>query len=299
MPSWCIGSIAPSGKPPLPQIARTPYCAPSGSVKRTIRALVVVPMQTFSYLPSATLRTFGAVCSRKAPFRSIGGSTPSSKIRICVRSRMPMMWPSTSTSSPARSTRIAASDAGKVMRFASELAVIFDLSVGTDVRGGAARGPALVVDGDRVERHVRVRVLDVALQDGHVAAEPHRPDPRLVQQVEQLLLELGHVRVLVARADRPGDRLLREVHRVVGRASDPDSDDPGRAGLAARADDRLQHELLDPLHSIGGDAHLQEAHVLAAGALRDALDVEPVPVRDEVPVHDRKPVAGVRAGVLA
>src|SRR3954453_22014637 len=49
-------------------------------------------MQTFSYLPSATLRTFGAVCSRKAPRSSIGGSTPWSKIRVCVRSRMPMMW---------------------------------------------------------------------------------------------------------------------------------------------------------------------------------------------------------------
>ena len=43
-----MGSIASSGKPPLPQIARTPYCSPSGSVKRTIRARVVVPMQIFS-----------------------------------------------------------------------------------------------------------------------------------------------------------------------------------------------------------------------------------------------------------
>ena len=72
MPSSCIGSIASSGKPPLPQIARTPYWRPSGSVKRTMRALVVVPMQIFSYLPlpsasSETLRTFGAVWSRNAP----------------------------------------------------------------------------------------------------------------------------------------------------------------------------------------------------------------------------------------
>jgi hypothetical protein len=48
MPCVRIGAIASSGKPPLPQIARTPYCAPSGSVKRTMRADVVVPMQTFS-----------------------------------------------------------------------------------------------------------------------------------------------------------------------------------------------------------------------------------------------------------
>src|SRR6185312_10380378 len=52
---------------PLPQIARTPYCSPSGSVKRTIRALVVVPMQTGSYLPLSSLRTPGAVCRRNAP----------------------------------------------------------------------------------------------------------------------------------------------------------------------------------------------------------------------------------------
>src|SRR5690242_15565284 len=83
--------------------------------ERTIRALVVVPMQIFSYRPSPTLRTFGAVWSRNAPRRSIGGSTPWSKMRICVRSRMPMMWPWTTTSSPARSLRISASSwIGKV-----------------------------------------------------------------------------------------------------------------------------------------------------------------------------------------
>ena len=74
---------------------------------------------------------------------------------------------------------------------------------------------------------------------------------------------------------------------------------PGRARLAACADDRLEHELLDPLHAVGGDAHLQEAHVLRARALGHALDVEAVPVRDELPVDDRQPVAGVGPGVLA
>src|SRR5437879_2328902 len=188
-----MGSIASSGRPPLPQIARTPYCSPSPSVKRTMRAEVVVPMQTFSYLPGPSLRTPGAVCNRNAPCRSIGGSIPSSKIRICVRSRMPMMWPSTSTSSPACSSRIASSVVGKVIRFVSELTVVLHLSLGTHVRRRAARGPALVVDGDGVQRHVRVRVLDVALEHRDVAAEPHRPDPGLVQQLEQLLLELGDV----------------------------------------------------------------------------------------------------------
>src|SRR5690349_24763974 len=236
-------------------MARTPNCAPSGSVKRTMRALVVVPMQTFSYLPSAIFRTPGAVWRRNAPRRSIGGSTPWSKMRICVRSRMPMMCPWTTTSSPARSLRISASSVmGNVTSCVamSGLPVELDGAVGGHVRGRAPRGPALVVDRHRVQGHVRVRVLDVALQDGHVAAQAHRADARFVQQLEELLLELSHDRVGVARAHRAGDRLLRQVHGVVGGAPDADADDAGRARLAAGPDDRLEHELLDPLPTVGG-----------------------------------------------
>src|SRR5919201_405991 len=250
MPWRCIGSIASSGSPPLPQIARTPYFAPRPSVKRTIRADVVVPMQTFSYRPGPSLRTPGAVCRRNAPVRSIGGSTPWSKMRICVRSRMPMTWPSTSTSSPACSFRISSSVVGKVRPL--ELTVVLDLSVRTDVHSRAARRPALVVDRDRVEGHMRVGVLDVALEHRDVATEAHRPDPRLVQQLEQLLLQLRHVRIRIARADGARDRLLREVHRVVGAAADPDAHDPRRARLAAGAHDRLMHQMLGALHSLCG-----------------------------------------------
>ncbi len=214
-----------------------------------------------------------------------------------------MMWPWTVTSSPARSLRISC---GSVIgNVTSWFAIVYASrsksvgAVGGDVRARAARGPALVVHRDRVQRHVRVRVLDVAVEHRDVAAEPHRADAGLVQQAEELVLELRDDRIGVARADRTRDRLLREVHRVVGAAADADADDSGRARLAAGADDRLEHELLDPLHAVGGDAHLEEAHVLRAGALRHALHVEPVPVGDELPVHDRKPVADVRAGVLA
>src|SRR5206468_2316720 len=130
--------------------------------------------------------------SRNAPRRSIGGSTPWSKIRIWVRSRMPMMWPWTVTSSPARSFRISCSSViGNVtVWFAMPLGlpVVVDRAVGGDVRARAAGGPALVVDRDGVERHVRVRVLDVALQDGDVPAEAHRADAGLVQEPEKLVL---------------------------------------------------------------------------------------------------------------
>src|SRR3954451_12520230 len=90
-----------------------------------------------------------------------------------------------------------------------ELPVVVDVAGGGDVRRSAPRGPALVVDRDGVQRHVRVRMLDVALQDGDVSAEPHRPDARLVEEPEQFVLELGDERVAVARPDRPHDRLLR------------------------------------------------------------------------------------------
>src|SRR5919106_1632407 len=209
-----MGSIASSGRPPLPQIARTPCSRPSGSVKRTMRALVVVPIDRGSYRPSPSLRTFGAVWRRNAPRRSIGGSWPWSKIRIWVRSRIPMMWPWTTTSSPARSFRTSCSSVmGKVTSCVgtSGLPVVVDGSVGGDVGCRSARGPALVVDGDGVQRHVRVRVLDVDEEDGGVAAEPHRPDPGLVEQVGQLDLELRHLGVGVAAADRSRDRLLRQV----------------------------------------------------------------------------------------
>src|SRR5712691_8142537 len=187
-----------------------------------MRAEVVVPMQIFSYLPGPSLRTPGAVCSRNAPLRSIGGAMPWSKMRICVRSRMPMMWPSTVTSSPARRSRIASSVVGKVRRL--ELTIELHFPIGGDVRARAARRPALVVDRDGIQRHVRVRVLDMAGEHRHVAAEPHRTDARLVEQLVELLLELGHVRIGIACADRPCDRLLGEIHRIVRAAADADAD---------------------------------------------------------------------------
>src|SRR5438105_12788147 len=103
---------------------------------------------------------------------------------------MPMMWPCTTTSSPAwRSRIVCGSVMGKVTSCTaiSGLPVEAGRAVGRDVRARAPRRPALVVDGDRVERHVGVRVLDVAVEDGDVAAEPHRPDSGLVQQPVELV----------------------------------------------------------------------------------------------------------------
>src|SRR5919198_284373 len=70
----------------------------------------------------------------------------------------------------------------------SELPVVLDASVCGDVCRGAAGGPALVVDGHGVQCHVRVGVLDMDGECGHVAAKAHRPDSGLVQELEQLAL---------------------------------------------------------------------------------------------------------------
>src|SRR5919106_7043876 len=131
-------------------------------------------------------------------------------MRMWVRSRMPMMWPSTNTESPACSVRISSSVVGNVTRRSATscLPVEVDVAHGGDVRRRPPRRPALVVDGDRVQGHVRVRVLDMRAQDRHVTAEAHRPDAGLVEKDGELILELRDLRVVVAGPDRPRDRLL-------------------------------------------------------------------------------------------
>ena len=94
----------------------------------------------------------------------------------------------------------------------SEVPVVVDDAVGGDVGARSARGPALVVDGDWVERHVRVGVLDVNVEHGDVAAQAHRPDAGLVQQPGQLLLELRDQRILVLE---PTGRAIASFARCI------------------------------------------------------------------------------------
>src|SRR5205085_9838024 len=125
----------------------------------------------------------------------------------------------TTTSSPARSLRISCSSLiGNVtscVAICSGLPVEVDGAVGGDVRGRATRGPALVVDRDGIQRHVRVGVLDVAVVNGNVAAEPHRADAGLVQEVTQLVLELRDYWIGVTRSYRPGACIFIEVNIIV------------------------------------------------------------------------------------
>src|SRR5947199_69621 len=140
-------------------------------------------------------------------------------MRICVRSRMPMMCPCTTTSSPAWSLRISCGSL------------------------------------------------------------------------------IGNVTSCVATCSRLPVALDLAVGRDVGADPDACASDTGGAGSATGIDHALENELRDPAGAVRGNAHLQEAHVLGAGALRHALDVETGPVRHELPVDGREPIADVRPGV--
>ena len=149
------------------------------------------------------------------------------------------------------------------------------------MRRGAARGPALVVDGDGVEGHVRVGVFDVHWSTVTSPPSPIGPMP-VSLRLEQLVLELSDDGIGVAGADRAGDRLLGEVHRVVGGAAMPTPTMPGGHGLPPAPTIDSSTNCLMPFTPSAG-THLQEAHVLGAGALGHALHVEAVPLGDELP----------------
>ena len=60
---------------------------------------------------------------------------------------------------------------------------------------------------------MRVGVLDVHMEHGHVAAEPHRPDAGLVEQSGQLLLEVGDQRDPAFR--EPTGRAIASLARCI------------------------------------------------------------------------------------
>ena len=74
---------------------------------------------------------------------------------------------------------------------------------------------------------------------------------------------------------------------------------PGGHGLPPAPTIDSSTNCLIPFTPSAGTHIFRKLMFSRARALRHALDVEPVPVRDELPVHDRQAVADVRAGVLA
>ena len=74
---------------------------------------------------------------------------------------------------------------------------------------------------------------------------------------------------------------------------------PGGHGLPPAPTIDSSTNCLIPFTPSAGTHIFRKLMFSLPGALRHALDVEPVPVGDELPVHDRQPVADVRPGVLA
>src|SRR5665647_2632924 len=261
-----------ASRPPLPMMARTPYCSRSPRVKRFMRELVVVPMQTFSYLPGPSLRTLGAVWMSTLPLRSIWGCSPRSNMAIWVASRMPITVPSMRSFWPACSSRRASRSAIGNLSLSSE--AIGDLPLRRDDGAGTACRPALQVHGHRVLGDVRVRVLDVHAEHGGAAAQAHGADAELVGGRIQLVFEGRDDRVVAVRAERAQNGLFGQRRTEVGGAAQADADDGRRARLGAGVDDALEHELLHGADAVGRDEHLEEAHVLRARALGQAVQLE-------------------------
>src|SRR5579864_2313591 len=165
-----------------------------------MRVLVVVPIDTFWYVPSARFFTPGAVCRHTEPLRFGGGAMPSSKMRICVASRMPNTVPFTRTVSSSLSLRTSASLSGGSRRCSAILGP-GHRAVSSDDDCSPLAAPALDVDGHRVLADVRVRPLDVDRHGGGAAAQPLRANARVVDLRQKVLLERCHVGIGVAAAD--------------------------------------------------------------------------------------------------
>src|SRR5438105_1715152 len=139
---------------------------------------------------------------------------------------------------------------------ASALKTIFDARAAE--RGARPpRGMALHVDGDRVHGDVRRRRLDMHGEGGRIAAEALRSDAKHVYRVAEVPLELGALRVLAGRAERPRRRHLGEMHAQIRRAADAHADDGWRAGLAAGLEHSIDHEGLHGVDALGGHRHAQ------------------------------------------
>src|SRR5688572_1927121 len=184
--------------------------------------------------------TAGAVVALSGRYRP---ATYTLKNTMRVRSAMPFncsSCPSTRTRSSSLTPSSSAACSGSASINRSSLETVFD-SRRAKRRARAARRVALHVDRHRVHGDVGGGGFDVHGERGRVPAQTLRTDPQQVDGLSQRRLELGTLRILAARAERPRRRDLGEVHAEIGGAAHADADDGRRAGLAAG----LQHAVDD------------------------------------------------------
>src|SRR5262245_10789869 len=263
--------------------------------------LVVVPTETGSYR-SPTFFTFGAVWRHTAPRRSTGGSFPSSKMRIIVRSLTPKTTPSRLTVSPALSSRTSSSASGVLNRCAAigrPLPSLFDPTVGIDPGRRAFPAPALQSHGHRILGDMGMGVLDLHPERRSIAAQTHGPDARRVDGLQKLALQGGDRLLRVRRADRPPDSLLRELHRQVSSAAESDSYQRRWARFATGLDDTLEHESLDAGQPVGWRQHREERHVFRAGPLGHHFQLDVSGLLQELDVDHGNALTGVGLRIRA
>ena len=136
-------------------------------------------------------------------------------------------------------------------------------------------------------------LLDGEAETGGPAAEALRADAQLVDGRQKLFLEVRVIGVGVRDVQRAEQSFLGEIGHFIKAAAHADAQHDGRAGVGAGQLDRLDDELLEALHAVGGLEHLDAAHVLAAEALGGDGDGAAVTVHQ---MH-RDGGGGVVAGV--
>ncbi len=170
----------------------------------------------------------------------------------------------------------------------------------------AAKRPAVVRHRHEEARRQAVQRADLAADQRHAAAEPHRADAEHVDRPHDLGFELRQPRIGIHIVDRPEQLFLR-VHVTRGAvAADADADRAGRAALPLRLPDGVQDALAHAFECPIGAAKMRQlgrhrilrVHVLAAAALENQLhlDVVALPLLE---VDDRRARPEVVAAVLA
>src|SRR5215510_10349348 len=115
----------------------------------------------------------------------------------------------------------------------------FKVTVGPDSADSAPCRPALRIDRDWIQRHMRIRHLHVDTDTRCHSAQAHRTDSQLIYHLQQLLLEAGDLGIRMVRPERPRNRVLGKSRAEISRPANSNSDDRRRAGIAPRIEDRL------------------------------------------------------------
>src|SRR5262249_46953082 len=135
--------------------------------------------------------------------------------------------------------------------------------------------PALNIHRYGIMTDMRVSPFNVNSERCGGSAEPLRSDASLVDLVQQPVLEFRDLGIGVAGADfAEATGFFCELHRNIGRAAEPHSEDDWGARLRSGVDDAFQDKALDPVQAFRWVQHTQKAHVFRPRSLWCGAELE-------------------------